>query len=325
MKKLHFPLFTLLMILALVLTFASSCCDKEESGTEDSNVVDSYSGVFTITNLSTHELIGDSANVINNDTLVIHFTPKQEYANPNYKFEIICGQALEQIDDSTFTVPKSFSGSKSLVVSASATVDEKIYNALRIITLNVPQSYISIPMVVSVSADLKEFVDVELSYTDKNGNEQRHLVKEEEWVKPDSTTLFVYKKENGTITFGEVLPQGATLIEEERYKPNCLFIMDARFYDLGKDITTTFCARYTLKSGIDINRENYELTHNIDRRSANIRIPSQIVIDYYIPITIDLSNHVINKGSIPSYLDALSKTPDIKRFKISTSGQISSL
>ena len=296
-------------------------------------VKDYSSGTFEVMSLSAYETIEQSAEVIDGDTLLIRFTPKQDYHN--YSFSVSC-KDLKKVNDSIFVVPRMNSGIHEVEFVASDTIGKDIYQATKTLTLNVPKSYVIIPMKVNVSADLKPFVDVELSYTDKDGNERKYLIKEEEWIKPDIKSFYEYKTEEGEIEYGFSVPEGCEIINAEAYAPDCYYVLNTRFLDLENDVTTTFSARYIPKPDIEIDKGNYTFSHSIDRMSANISIPGRIVIDNYMSISISIDiiigesnpeepNPEETKINVMSYLEELSNNPDIKKFNISTTGSITSV
>lgn len=308
-------------VLAVTMVF-TSCCNDSDS--EPIKFTTSLSdGSFEVTNLSAHEPVGSSAVVIYHDTLLIKFNSKQDYENPS--FTISCRE-LEKVNDSIFVVPSLKTGENKITLEAADTVNNYIiYKAEQIITFKIPESYMIIPLSVRVSADLKPFIDVELSYTDKEGKEKKYLIKEEEWIKPDSALFYKYETEDGLIGYASQVPEGAKILEEEKLASDPRFTLDTRFVDLKNDVTTTFSARYIPKQNVELEREEYRFTHYIDRKSAQISIPGKIVIDAYTSINIDLTDHTVRKEDVASYLEELSAKPDIKKFKLLTSGSIESV
>lgn len=323
-------------------------------------VKDTSAGTFIVKNLSTQATIGQSAEVINRDTILIVFKPNQKYINST--FTIICN-GLEKVNDSIYVLPKIYLDSgvttdgntitvhkpkdlpdvievnilaSDTITTTSDSESNYVIKAESSFNLNVAKSYIIIPLKVSTSPDLKSLVDVELSYTDKYGNEQKYLIKEEEWVKPDSVTLFKYETEEGETNYGYVVPDGCKIIEEERLSSDCYYVLNTRFLDLENDVTTIFSARYIPKPNIEIDKENYDFSHSIDRMSAKVSIPGTIFIDNYISFNIslnikigvgtdDISTPEETKEKVRSYLEELSNTPDIKKFNISKTGLITSI
>lgn len=358
MKPSIFKLMAAVTVCAVAVVTTS--CENTPIVKPDPIVKDTSAGTFIVKNLSTQATIGQSAEIINRDTILIAFKPNQEYINST--FTIICN-GLERVNDSIYVLPKDYLNSgvttdgntitahnpKDLPdvievnILASDTItttsDSESYYIIKAessFKLNVAKSYVIIPLKVNLSPDLKSFVDVELSYTDKDGNEQKYLIKEEEWVKPDSVTLFEYETEEGETNFGYVVPDGCKIIEEERFARDCYYVLNTRFLNLENDVTTTFSARYIPKPDIEIDRENYTFKHGIDRMSASISIPGTIVIDNYISFNISIDIHIgmgtddistpeETKEKVRSYLEELSNTPDIKKFNISKTGLITSV
>lgn len=315
---------TALVAFAVAMVFTS--CDDDDKPEPIKYTTSFTDGTFEITNLSAYEPVGNTAVVICHDTLLIKFYPKQDYENST--FTISCPE-LEKVNDSIFVVPNLKTGENQITLEAADTIDNININIInkseQVITLTIPESYMIIPLLVSVSADLKPFIDVELSYTNIEGKEQKYLIKEEEWIKPDSVTLYKYETADGKISYAYTVPEGAKILEEERHAPNPHFSLDTRFLDLKNDVTTTFTARYIPKHDIELSREKYSFTHNIDRKSARVSIPGKIVIDAYTAINIDLTDHTVLKENVAAYLEELASKPDVKKFKLSTSGDIDSV
>lgn len=356
MKANIFKLMTAVTVCAVAMVIAS-CKDVENTPMV---VKDTSAGTFIVKNLSTQEIIGQSAEVINRDTILIVFKPNQSYLNST--FTIICN-GLEKVNDSIYVLPKDYLDSGVTVdgntitvskpkdlpddievnVLASDTIkatsdseSDYIIKAESSFKLNVAKSYVIIPLKVKISPDLKSFVDVELSYTDKDGNEQKYLIKEDEWVKPDIETFYEYKTENGETAYGFSVPEGCEIIHEEPYVPDCYYVLNTRFLNLENDVTTTFSARYILKPDIEVAKENYTFKHSIDRMPANISIPGTILIDNYISFSISIDIHIgvgtdgvstpeETKEKVISYLEELSSHPDTKKFRISKTGTITSV
>lgn len=329
MVKSALKLMTIVMVLFQITMVFTSCCDDDSqseskpdvptSGNIKYEVKDTSAGTFLVKNISSHESFTSVADVVPEDTLLIQFTPKQDYRN--YSFAIFCND-LEQLNDSIYVVPRLGAGTHNIELSAADTIGNLIYSATKELRITIPESYIIIPMIVSVSADLQPLVNVELSYTDKNGDECKYLIGEEEWIKPDSASFYKYKSEDGHIHYSGRVPEGCEILEEERYAPNRYFILNTRFLNLTYDVTTTFTARYVPKANIELDRDSYEFTHGIDRQSARVSIPKVIVIDSYSSFNIDLTNHTVQKDNVMSYLEELSKNPDTQQFNLSTKGNI---
>ena len=283
------------------------------------SITEKQAGTLTVKNLSAHEDIVESADVIKNDTLLIHFIPKQDSLDHTFS---IYSKELTKVNDSIFVVPRMDSGTHEVELMVSDTIGFEVYQAKKDLIFNVPKSYIVTPIIVEVSSDLKPFVDVELSYTDKEGFERKHLIKEEEWIKPDSVIIYKYENAEGRTAWSGKVPEGCKILGEEKYASYPYFIMDARFLDIKTNITTTFSARYIPKSNITSDRDKYVFSHGIDRMSAKISIPETIVIDNYTSLSFDMSDKTITKENITPYLYELSQTPDVKKFNISTMGEI---
>lgn len=284
--------------------------------------LDASAGSFEVKNLSAHESAEQVADVVPTDTFVIKFSPKQDYEN--FEFAISCSE-LKKINDSIFVVPNLETGNNDITLEAVATAGNYIYKATHTMTLKVPESYIIIPMNVVLSADLEPLVDVEMSYTDIHGNERRYLIKDEDWVRPDSASFYEYIDEEGRTVYSGRVPDGCTIVREEKYAPNHSFSLDARFLNITSDVTTTFTARYSPKQSVELNREDYYFTHGIDRKSARVNIPGKIVIDSYSSFNIDMTDHTVMRENVAAYLEELSNKPDVKKFKLSTSGDISTV
>ena len=326
-----------LAAMSLALTFSSCCKDDDDEiltpghgeGTENVEdgkgtefiVKDNEAGIFVVENMSSREILGQTTtDVIRDDTLLVLFQPKQDYRGR--LFPISC-KDLEKINDSIFVVPGLNSGSHTIEFSVSDTIGHSIYRAQRTFSVNVPKSYVSIPITVNLSADLLQFVDVELAYTDKGGLEHNYSIKEDEWIRPDSVVYYIYKKEDGHIASSGTVLDGCEVISEEKVAPNPHFEWDARFFDINEDITTSFIARYSPKSNLVLDRESYFFTHAVDRESARVSIPGRIVIDIYNAITIDLTDKSVIKDNVEDYLEELAQNPDVKKFRITTEGRIS--
>ncbi len=352
-----FKLMTAMTVYVVTMMTMVSCDGDDENTLV---VKDTSAGTFIVKNLSTQEIIGQSAEVINKDTILIVFKPNQSYLNST--FTIICN-GLEKVNDSIYVLPKDYLDSgvtidgNTITVSkpkdlpndievnvlASDTIkatpdseSDYIIKAESSFKLNVAKSYVIIPLKVKISPDLKSFVDVELSYTDKDGNEQKYLIQEDEWVKPDSVTLYTYETEEGETSYGYVVPDGCKIIEEERFARDCYYVLNTRFLNLENDVTTTFSASYIPKPDMEIDKENYTFKHGIDRMSASISIPGTIVIDNYISFNISVDIHIgmgtddistpeETKEKVKSYLEELSNHPDTKTFSISKTGIITSI
>lgn len=323
MKTKAFNSISVVMVLFIATVCLSSCCTDDDPEPQSNvpalTLKDSAAGTFEITNLSSRETIDQVADVIKDDTLLIRFIPKIDYRS--YIFSISCND-LDKVNDSIFIVPRMTAGTHNVQLMATDTIDTNIFQAERLVTLNVPNSYFVIPLDVQLSSDLQSLVNVEISYTDKEGIERKHLIKEDEWLRPDSFFVYKYQLDGNVAIWSTNIIDGYEPVEVKKCASNPSFTLDTRFLNLQNEIITTFTARYIPKTDLQLERNSYEFAHRIDRKSARISIPGQVNIDVYYPINIDLSNHTVTKDNVSTYLEQLSNHPDVKRFKILTNGQI---
>ena len=317
METIYFRLTTSVLVAFILVTAIASCQNDNE---ESPAIKNKDAGTFIIKNLSTQKAIAEYSEVINRDTILIAFRPNQKYFNSH--FSIKC-EGLDRINDSLFILPKDFfdngvtikgdtiivskpkdiPNSIAVKVSATGSVSARsdkgsddFIQADSTFTLIIAKSYALIPLQVGLSSDLLSLVDVEVSYTDLNGMSQKHRVKDHEWVK-------TYKSND---TF--------------------LFSLNARFLNIkGKEMVTTFTANYLPKEKIELDKDTYNLLHDLSMGEPTVFIPGLTVINI---------NHSTNWGleiddcpeyaseDVTAYLEELSNNPDVKRFKLSTSGNI---
>ena len=313
-------LLLLAVLLGSIGTF-TSCCKNDETVEPETIVIDA-GGTFYVQILATGEEITNTAEVIKGDSLLVVYKPKSE--NQNKSFLISC-DGMEQKRDGVFVLKKEANGTFPVVFKAECSGETEIYRATKTLNLTIPSSYFLIPMIVSVSNDLLSFVDVDLCYTDKEGAEHQYRITEKDWFKYDSYTWYTYKDENGNVVESTNVPEGCEIISEETIDDtDSHFTLQTRFLNLQENVTTTFTAHYTPKADLVLNKDNYKFMHNIDRKSATISISGVTVVDMYLPINIDLTNHTVLKENVATYVENLSQTPDVKKFRISTDGHISS-
>lgn len=317
-----FRLMSAAMVLCAVEPFFTSCSSDDDK-TPKIEVKDDAAGTFVIKNLSTHASIGQNPEVINRDTILIAFRPKQDYREST--FTIMC-EGLEKICDSLYILPKEFfdDGVKidgnvitvskpkdtpnSIEVKASAidtittrtTDNEKsfIVKSETTFTLNVAKSYAIIPLQVGLSSDLKSLVDVKVSYTDINGIEQQFQVNDDEWINSD--------KANDTY----------------------VFTMNTRFLNIkDKEVMTTFTAHYSQKNDIVYDKKTYILAHDLSKGKGFVFIPGSSIINIGQSINWSLviggrSEYEYDSEDVATYLDDLSQNPDKKKYCISKQGEI---
>lgn len=165
-------------------------------------------------------------------------------------------------------------------------------------------------MVVYVSSDLKIFVDVELSYTNKDGKELKHLINEEEWIQPDSVTFYKYKNEDYDIDYSIDKPEGYEVLEDNLdsityfliniMKTNITFMQRMLLVVVGL-VCTVHVSAYDFKvendDGVTIyyhflnNKQEVEVVSGDDPYSGDINlIPSVVYGEKTYPVTKIASN-----------------------------------
>lgn len=300
-------------------------CDSREEDVTDINlgVIINYGqyGKFTVTNACTGEDLNASANnMFDKDTLRIVFQPEEKYKDT--LFTISCDD-LKSIGDSLFVLKNRTSSPDSLLITATCQSDSTL-RAESKIGISVSHAYAVVPFWLQASQDLLLLSTAQVTYTDADGHEHTFDISDEDWVRPDSITLYLFRDNNGYEQLisdkAEGEGKGWTLIEEEKLGPNATYTFDVRYYHLG--IGACVSVTYKHKENVVTSVDTYYLYHSLDRKSADITVPNGIVVDIYNPTNIDLTNHDVSQAELNDYFSKLQSNPDIINLSISSTGDI---
>ena len=312
----HFPLY--LFTFTMTLFSLSSC-------SSDDDMKNNVEGAFTITNISSGKVMNASSNkMFDKDTLRIMFQPKEEHKD--LQFTIDC-EELKSIGDNLYILKSNTLSPNSLKVTAKCESGNTQYCAETKIGINISHSYAVIPFCVQASQDLLLLSSAQVTYTDADGQEHSFGINDEEWVRPDSINLYLFRDNNGNEQLindkSEGEEKGWTLIEEEKLGPNATFTFDVRYYHLGIDASVS--VTYKRKEHVTATADTYYLLHRIDRKSADITVSNGIVVDIYNPTNIDLTDHNIPNTELENYFIKLQSNPDIFKLNISNTGSITQI
>lgn len=315
------------MLMTFLLVMA--CChDDDEENTAVNNddqrvkTVD-VNGTFTITNICTGESVKSAMKLFDKDTLRIVFQPEGEFKDQ--PFTITC-EDLKSIGESLFVLKSQSLSPDSLLITATCQSD-KTKRAESIIGISVSHAYAVVPFWLQASQDLLLLSTAQVTYTDADGQEHTFDITDDDWVRPDSITMYVFKDGNDyeqvTYDKAEGLEKGWTLVEEEKLGPNATYTFDVRYYHLGIDASVI--VTYNRKEKGAASADSYYLYHSIDRKSADITVPNGLVNDIYTSTNIDLTDHDVPKAEIDDYFVKLQSNPDIFKLNISGTGKIMQL
>lgn len=327
------------IVFSLTFTLCSCCTDDEEE--QDNGNKSSYSsndnekekndnkkdstttieGTFTITNKCTGEEIVTTTDMFDQDTLCIEFEPEEKYKAQ--QFTISC-EELSSLGNGFFVLKNRTSSPTSLLISAICKSEATQYIANKAIDVNVSHTYAVVPFWLQASQDLLLLSTAQVTYTDADGREHSFDIKDEDWERPDSITLYTFQDSEGFENYeenkAEGLEKGWTLKEEEKLGPNATYSFDVRYYHL--DIDASVTVRYKRKDGVSATADSYYLYHAIDRKSAKITIPGITVIDQYNHINLDLTDHDVSKSALDKYFNNLNSSTDTFKLNISNGGTI---
>lgn len=301
----------LLMLSAVCLLCA--CCDDGEKTATKQNETDTAAGTFTFSNISYDDGGKSVISALSGDTIKVVFSPKQEYMNLH--FALSC-PGLAQLNDSLFIVKGLRSGEHEIEVSATyerETDTQKVsYSAKSSFTVDVKDSYLTVPYVLQMSEDLLQFVTPELTYTDSEGKTRTTTLAYEDFTHSDSVT-YSYTH-NGVEAYHTYLPYA-----KYRFKQ--------RYYSL--PTTTEVTVKYIPKNNADLSRNDYEFAHGIDRESATGVIYRDdgvhLIMESYfsLSINIDISgSDTKTKDDYRQYIEKLSTSPDVRKLSIDENGHI---
>lgn len=293
----------LLMLSAVCLLCA--CCDDDEKTATKQNETDTAAGTFTFSNISYDDGGKSVISAISGDTIKVVFSPKQEYVNLH--FSLACS-GLTQINDSLFIVKGLRSGEHEIEVSATY----GRYSAKSSFTVDVKDSYLTVPYVLQMSEDLLQFVTPELTYTDSEGKTRTTTLAYEDFTHSDSVT-YSYTH-NGVEAYHTYLPYA-----KYRFKQ--------RYYSL--PTTTEVTVKYIPKNNADLSRNDYEFAHGVNRESASGVIHKDggviLVMESYfsLSINIDISgSDTKTKDDYRQYIEKLSTSPDVRKWSINGNGHV---
>ena len=276
---------------ACALTISLSCSSDDEPAKRP--ITDNNAGEFKVSNLSLFDKQQKGElEAINGDTLKVIFTPKSDYKD--IKFELSCDQ-LKKYNDSLYIVNAAKAGGQQLKLTAKYLneTDNSIttYTAEKDIDITIYSESVTIPYVVSVSKDLLKFVDPEVTYESSDGEKLTFTIKDSDWLKPKNT-------------------------ESENYD----YVFNIRYTTMG--VMSTVSVKYLKKANVENDKDSYFFHHELDRRSASIKIPGAIYNDIYAPINIRIGPDT-RRDAVDSYISELSANPDV--FKINVDPQKNSL
>lgn len=305
--------FAVIACMPLVVSMMSACSDDENENASPS--VGSLAGSFSVTNISYFEDNAESPlKVLEGDTLKIMFAAEGE--NKGKKLTVSC-QSLKKLNDSLFVAEELNTGDNTLKLqattdSASCTSD---------FIVDVPDAYVIMPYRISMSSDLDELVQPEVSYTDANGKTHTFMVPAVDIVRPDSALYERYMDSEGEshiILVGrDKVEAGWTKVEERKMARDTHYDFKVRYYKVG--ITSSVTVRYIPRANTPLTRDRYYLSHLLDRGSAKVVVPGVIFNDNYsswnLSVTIG-GDGGIDKADVAAALAELAQNPDVLKLNI---------
>lgn len=327
--------FLWMAVCPLCLCIFASCSDdddncqapvnNEEPTESKKDTTITVGGTFVISNKCTGDRMNASAmNMFDKDTLCIEFEPEEKYKDS--PFTITC-EDLKPIGDGLFVLIDKTASPESLLVTATYQSDNIQYKAENSMSINVSHAYAVVPFWLQASQDLLLLSTAQVTYTDADGQKHTFEIDDEQWERPDSITLYLFRDNNGFEQLiddkAEGEDKGWTLIEEERLGPNATYTFDVRYYHLGIDASVSVV--YKRKENVAATADTYYLYHSLDRKKADITVPVGVVVDIYNSTNIDLTNHDVPRVELDDYFIKLKNSPDVFNMNISNSGIITKL
>lgn len=304
------------IFLPLTVCVMSSCCDDED---DEASVINNNAGTFAVTNISYDDSVDRlSVKAIEIDTLKVKFTPQSDYQSENFIVEC---PPLKKLNDSLFVVEGLKVGDNEIMLTATCKKEKETLSKAETLKISVPEKYVIMPYHLTMSKDLEELVQPEVSYTDGDGHIHTYKVSTNDIVRPDSTLVEMYEDVNGKthlVYDGEGVPETDwTKVEERKLANPTYYDFNVRYYKVG--ISSNVTVRYLPRHNVELTRERYYLSHCLDRGSATVHIPNLLYMDSSTSfrLTIKIGGEDgIGKDEVASALEELEKTPDVINLNI---------
>lgn len=302
-----------LLLMAAAVCLLGACRDDDTVATTKQTDTDTEAGTFVFRNISYDDGGTSVIRALSGDTIKVVFAPKQAYVNLH--FSLACS-GLTQINDSLFLVKGLRTGEHKIELSATyeheTDAQRVFYSAASSFTVDVKDSYVTVPYVLRMSEDLLQFVTPELTYTDSEGGTRTKTLAYEDFTHSDSVTYsYTY---NGVKKYHSYLPYA-----KYRFKQ--------RYYSL--PTTTEVSVKYVPKGNVDFTRNDYEFAHGVNRESASGVIYKDggviLVTESYINLTINIDingSDTKTTDDYRQYIEKLATSPDVKKWSINGNGHV---
>jgi len=317
MKKNYFSILASMAFVGLVALFTA--CGSDDPVEEP--VTDQAAGKFVLTNLTRSNAVleNGSFNIYKEDTIKVEFVPNDKYRRYKFTTDIMVngtkvnnGYRIKKGDTQyTFTMSARYDGGEVHLSANQTTTIEQKYK-------------VTIPYVLCITEDLRNMVNLEVTYTNENGKyetmEAEKLIASN-YVQEQRDGVYTYMK-NGIKCY--TFDRGEAELNENFEGPLTvstvpMLILNIPYYrfDIETEVKVTYKPRNP-----ELTEQFYNIGRRFERKEAIIvseESAKDNVWEYTAPM---FTGEVMDRGQLNNYMKELEEAEDVIYLRIDAKGNV---